>query len=265
MNSKFSAKKCQASLFIFSLLSVLLAFSTAKAAFFSAIVDDDPSSSGGNLTGLISGDILDIKVDENRSYCCTANSSNQFFAPPNMSTTYQVAAFTLTAADRGLQSPYLGTTFQRLCFTPPEGVGSGALASITFSFFGTALNARVRCTETSLYGGFNTSVTDFNFLEIRNLASSGTIIGRVLARNTVSGGTIVFDQPFSVAAGQRVDLNIHGTVGAGAFGPIVITHDGAPGAINAVLNQYNITSTSPLDFEPVSQEIFVTRAQLVGR
>jgi hypothetical protein len=117
----------------------------------------------------------------------------------------------------------------------------------------------MNCRETTLLGGFNTSVTDFNFLELTNSLNSnnGTITGTVVARNAISD-TEILNVGFTINPGDRSDIDIHSAAGPGAFGPVFVCHDGPPNSVVAVMSQYNITSQAPLEFEPVAQTVFQT-------
>lgn len=120
------------------------------------------------------------------------------------------------------------------------------------------------CTETTLYGGFNTSVTDFNFIEISNILSptnysSGIVSGKIQAVDSISNQRIL-DREFSVSPGDRIDIDVHSVAGAGRFGQVIIYHDGPPGSLKAITSQYRIVSQNPLDFEPVAQQKFSSRS-----
>ena len=142
----------------------------------------------------------------------------------------------------------------RLCFT--ASVSSLHGCGTKFGTNGNAANVpniAVRVVETTLFGGFNTSITDFNFLEIRNI-SNVTITGKVDAFDSVTDQEVLSDVSFTVQAGKRVDIDIHSRTGPGKFGPVVLTHDGPYGTIQAQVSQYNIVTVSPLDFVPVAAE-----------
>ena len=131
---------------------------------------------------------------------------------------------------------------------------------------GLAADYSTQCLETTLFGGFNTSVTDFNFLEISNTLnratdSTETINVRIDATNAVTNAVVFNGATVQVAAGERRDIDIHSVSGSGAFGPIRLSHDGPPGSIKAVVSQYRIVTTSPFDFEPVAREVLTTRAR----
>ena len=128
-----------------------------------------------------------------------------------------------------------------------------------------AQNVLVRCYETTLTGGFNTSVTDFNFLEMTNTlgefkTDDGVITGTITLWNSITNQEIL-EKSFSLAPGERKDENIHEAVGPGAFGTVQICHNAPQGALKGVVSQYNITNLSPLDFEPVLQQPLTTIGQ----
>ncbi len=100
---------------------------------------------------------------------------------------------------------------------------------------GTTATARIKCFETTLYGGFNTNANPFNFLEITN-QTGAAISGKVRAINF--DGTEALNTTFSVAANSRFDINIHGSVGSNKYGTLVVTHDGPHGALQSNLSQY---------------------------
>jgi hypothetical protein len=124
------------------------------------------------------------------------------------------------------------------------------------------------CEETTLVGGFNTSVTDFNFLEISVYNSSlntfdTTVTGIIYVQRTINGNTEEIPFSITVPAGQNVirqDFSIHDAVSNVAdFGAVSIIHNGSAAQVKAKLTQYRIVSQSPLDFEPVLQEIFTQK------
>jgi len=120
----------------------------------------------------------------------------------------------------------------------------------------------VECIETTLFGGYNTNVTDFNFLELTNLLKgdfNNQAITTVIAITDLFGNLVVPEKLQVVRPGFRTDIDIHSIVGAGKYGTIRIAHDGPPGALKAALTQYRITSTVPLDFVPVAREVFTVR------
>lgn len=235
------------------------------------------NQAGTELSSVSSGDAIQLEVSARNSYCCEIVSRSG--ADVNFgSTQVDLSGINATGGNTigrfaGLDEPRYRLSASRLCFTAPANIDLGlATLTISVSGGGPASDNTAKCSETTLYGGFNTSVTDFNFLEISNTLDSVTtdgsriISGSITARNTVpEPDTIVINQaPFTVNPESRVDIDVHTSAGLGAFGPVKISHNGAPGAIKAVLNQYNITSSNPLRFAPVAQELFRSRAELAG-
>lgn len=124
---------------------------------------------------------------------------------------------------------------------------------------------RVACEETSLVGVFNTSVSEFNFLEVTNHSLS-TVTVKVRGFSETTGGQQVIDLQFTMEPqipprAQRRDFDIHSLVGPGAFGAMEVTHNGTPESISVRLSQYDVLSTSPLDFRLVQQTEFKRRGR----
>ncbi len=116
----------------------------------------------------------------------------------------------------------------------------------------------IRLLESTLSGGFNTSVTNFNFLELTNNLISdshdnGIISGKVIVKNVITDQTI-FTQNFTINPSDRIDINIHDQVGPGVFGTVTVLHNGPAGSLKGVVSQYRLVSTTPFDFEPVLQQ-----------
>ncbi len=176
---------------------------------------------------------------------------------------------TIVVSDRGHATPQIYPLFapnltpkSRRCF-----LSSGTLANIsdfrlqtTLGFTGQNLGVGVliRLFESTLTGGFNTSVTNFNFLELTNnlishTRDSGVITGKITMKNVITD-QIIRIQNFTVNASDRIDVSIHDAAGPGVFGTITVVHNGPAGGLKGVVSQYRIVRTSPLDFEPVLQQ-----------
>ncbi len=247
-----------------------------------------PQSAQAQLTSLIAGrqfqnnlsinndgDMIQFTVDAGSCYCCELVSltpiASSLINPVNIRP-FAGAPVPVTGRFAGGDSPILRFGNSRVCFAVPPTIVSG-LAQITISSAGPFPNSALAyCDETTLYAGFNTSVTDFNFLELTNLLDMETFPGGrdltalVTVVNTVPNPdvTAINGQSFDVPAGSRVDVDIHSRTGPGAFGPVKICHNGSPGSLKAVVSQYNITSTAPFDFAPVAQDVAVTRYSIAG-
>jgi hypothetical protein len=119
-------------------------------------------------------------------------------------------------------------------------------------------NVRFECIETTIYGGYNTNANDFNFLEIINTTST-TLNYTIYAVNW--DGTVVLDNvPGTVAANQRVDIDIHSSAGANMFGMIQVSHDGPYGALQAAVSQYTgpvstLTLRASIPLKPRDQKL----------
>lgn len=208
----------------------------------------------------------------NRSYCVSIQAEQSISA--RFDTVAGNGALAVT--DRGKDDPLLARSAlvsaegARKCFLAPINTALvGEQISVGLEGSGILSNVNVFLEETSLYGGYNTSVTDFNFLEISafgNKISGSTeastinlsIIVRDVVNNTTFqvARTIVTDL---LSGSGRIDVNIHELVDNKSFGPIVINHNGPAGSISARVVQYNITATNPLDFEPILEQQFVLR------
>lgn len=116
-----------------------------------------------------------------------------------------------------------------------------------------AATGRIDCIETTLYGGYNTSISEFNFLEVLNTTNT-TITAAITATN--ADGTVVINQRiFSVAPNRRADIDLHTAAGPGKFGLLQLVHNGPYGALQAYVSQYegplsNFALTASLALRP---------------
>lgn len=229
-----------------------------------------------NISAVAVNDLIDFVAAEDRSYCCSINSSTAG-ANIRFSTVYDTPGETPDYSDypinaRGDWEPLLGTgpAEARACLSTAKDYLAPAAPydlprlRITHDAGG-PVPAGVICYETTLFGGFNTFVTDFNFLELTNTTNSDITVD-VVAFNSVTGSqTPIVSQNLTLKANSRKDLDIHSAAGSGAYGPVLVMHNGTPGSVIAILNQYKITATSPtLTFDPVATVVFKTRKELSG-
>ncbi len=210
-----------------------------------------------DFDGVTNSDDATVSVYDKRSYCCKVSSANS----SGLVNISSIAASSGTLNDltsQGETSPKLpdGANSRR-CFYFTEGPGGDGTALVTLGLF--TINApldRVAflCSDTTLYGGFNTTVTDFNFIEVTNTLTEDTNGNngslKVTVRATGTAGTEVLSTSFELAAGKRFDVDVH-SLAPSDFGPVFVTHNGPPGAIRAVNAQYRIVTQTPFDFEPV--------------
>ncbi len=220
-------------------------------------------------------DRFSVFLSQNRSYCCTVSAASTVGS--RFGTVSGLGQ--LIAVDRGKDDPPANADGSNLgvagrkCFLAPTGSSSNFAnislpVAIGLAGTSTAQDVTGICEETSLLGGYNTSVTDFNFLEVSvsdNIVfpfGGATINGVLLLRDVINN--VNKEASFSVTTNSsnglgRVDINIHDFVGNQSFGPIIINHDGPPGSVNARLVQYNILSANPFSFEPVLEQAFAVK------
>ena len=217
-----------------------------------------------------SGFQIYIEGSYQRSFCCTLLNSTTDGLPgfTTQSGFFGVPADSLI--NRGFSGNATGPTFvnsRRKCWHEDPVEQNLGPRSLGIGQPGVAQPIDVMCEETTLIGGFNTSVTDFNFLELSATSDSGAaqqnISGVIILSTTVSPEelTIPFTLDFAGATEVRQDFSIHDRLGGRAdFGQVQIIHNAAPGVLKGRVTQYRIITQEPLDFEPVLQEILVRRA-----
>ncbi len=196
-----------------------------------------------------------------RSYCCGATADNTAVEHVGVGIVQPPSGVGVQTF-RGSVEPRI--TFEnntveaaRLCFETP----SDALLGMTLQAAGDGTsfeNLRVRCDETSLYGGYNVAAADLNFLELSNIADANINI-TVRFGNSRTGDTDIVFRQLTLGPSQRADLDIHSNVETGSFGAMRVTHDGPLGSMTASVSQYKITSTTPLNFDLIGRVPFSTR------
>ena len=213
---------------------------------------------------VVDNDFVFASTSSRRSYCCTMNVSADFLNVNFSTTSFFGAGVPLV--DRAGESPALSrntgaASFRRKCWKEPTNF-STASRSLRIAGAGSSpIPISVLCEETTLFGNFNTSVSDFNFLELTAVfqsEASAPLNGTVIFRTANSGTETSVDFTISPSATfpiVRKDISIHDAIGGRIdFGQAIVRHDGAPGQLRARVSQYDITSTSPLNFTLVGQE-----------
>ena len=212
------------------------------------------------ISSLSISDNIILRVQNNRSYCCaiwktrdgSAAAANLMDGTPSIGTLENLEY-------RGRASPWpaSGQPRARHCFifakSADNSLDRGTVSFPVHGLQNPLTNARVRCEETTLHGGFNTVVAQFNFIEITNTLPEGLLDNSIVATIKATGtrsGTELLNETVTIEQGKRVDINVHDRSGTD-FGPVIINHNGPPGSLRAVNAQYKIISTEPLDFEPV--------------
>ncbi len=212
------------------------------------------------------GDRIVMNVTPDRSYCFQLHqpiggNGGATFSSFDVSN----PSLFFTATDRGEAYPrsYGGLVFgnSTKSLTCVVVTGSTSVARTVRGTIGTSsgaaiANVRSNTYETTLFGNYNTSVTDFNFLELTNRmvlqgGDTGVINGFVVVKDSISD-TEKLRTSFTVNPGDRIDVDIHAAVGEGNFGTVQVFHNGVPGALKGAVAQYRILTASPLTFEPVS-------------
>lgn len=194
------------------------------------------------FTTLISSETrpFNIAVEAKRSYECIAQSVFTSTSSPSLSLYDPLGnpadVSQNSIAERGDVVPILknlsSSKAVRLCFSPAStGVYSLRLSNDLFA----SNPIKLRCMETTLYGGFNTNANPYNFLELTNLTAA-TIRGRIIAYNF--DGSEVLNAAFTLEPNRRFDTDIHSAAGPNKYGSLFVTHDGPLGAIEGNVSQY---------------------------
>lgn len=226
-------------------------------------VISEPSSSSGTFY---------LNAKAGHSYCCeiALHPSQTIAEHAYFLDVFDPAGAMIFARSRGDAEPVISVFDEhpaslktRRCFTPTADGYHSLPAQLGISGNGNTGLFNVECDETTLYGGFNTSVTDFNFLELTNTLTGHAVINAVTVEITVTNAitkqAIINKQSMQIAPGDRADIDLHTPAGHSVFGTVVVSHDGPPGSLKGVVSQYVITSTNPLAFVPVAREVLTTR------
>lgn len=197
----------------------------------------DPLSgiaSAGDIVTLEEGDGILFAGETGRSYYCTFTPLTfNSFGLPSIDFNYEITAGTgsYNAFQRiGPGYPYVGRSFIPTVSTLARlGVSRSATGGEP---------VKIDCKMTSLFGGYNTNIARFNFLEITNLLETPIDVSVSLIRSdnsiAVSGAGIY------LSGLQRFDFDIHTAVAAAEYGMIIVNTNGPIGAVSAQVSQYQI-------------------------
>lgn len=233
-------KLCRYCSWYFGLIAVLLC--STQVCMAEAVIPGFGTSGATDNTTIDPSSFVSVAIalDAGRSYECSADSSFStsepsltLFAPGGGladPTANKIVARGNTAPIIGVSNLALGT---RLSFTPAT---AGLHRLTIINDLGAPNPVKIRCMETTIYGGFNTNANPFNFLELTNVTGD-TIAGRVRAFHY--DGTQVLDTSFSILANRRFDINLHDSTGPNLYGSVVVTHDGPLGALQGNVSQYS--------------------------
>lgn len=216
---------------------------TASAANF-ALTVNSPAATANNIFTVQPSDTVTVSLEAKRSYACTGiptSSVSEFAFSDSVS---DPDTNPITARKCGDISPRVtvesgadaSVDDNRVCFTTAV---AGTHTITIDDAVGGGEAVRLECVETTLYGGFNTNVNDFNFLELENV-SNAAIVAKVTAKDN-AGTTLLNASSQSLAVGTRFDVDIHTSAGTDVYGPIIVTHDGPLGAIQGRTSFYTGT------------------------
>ncbi len=259
LNLRRLPTKC--SLFAMLGCATLIASPAYAASHLLSVGHNASDGSSGDVLLVQANDTFQVDLIANRSYACEAfaiDTASDFDWSQSVVGTSAGSPETVIARMAGALDPIVagesgGTADNRITFTP----------TTTDRFRLTVQSAksggefvRVRCLATTLYGGFNTNVNDFNYLELTN-TSNGQISGTITAVTT--DGTVVINAAtFTIDPQRRFDIDIHSAAGADKYGLIRVTHNGPYDALKGVVSQYqgtsaNFTLTATIPLTPVAQ------------
>lgn len=215
-------------------IALVGAVNSASATGF--IASGSRSGSDGGTTVTTSGQSIQLALEANRSYACSLLPQSagaqliinqSILAPGSSQSMTYVGSSTpaMTGADAS------GRT--RVSYIP-TATGNHVLSVENNS--GSSQVARLECIETTLYGGYNTNASPFNFLELINITNTA-IVGQITAVN-FDGTTVINQQSFSVSPNNRTDVDLHTPAGANKFGALRVTFIGPYGGLQGFVSQY---------------------------
>ena len=182
-----------------------------------------------------------LSVDAGRSYSCSvvgsdSESNLKFTTSDSAQPTWQFCGAITPELSHGSGDDVADN---RVCFiSSTAGTKSFGVQSMK----GSGEPARIECVETTLYGGYNTFVNPFNFLELLNI-SNAPIRVYVTAVN-YDGHIVVDNLSYEIAANRRQDVDLHTPAGLSKYGLVKVTHNGPYGSLQAQVSQYNGTIES---------------------
>ena len=231
-------------------LCALFWASTASAADPYLTNGRKKAASSGNIAALDPNDTVRVTVDKKKSYACTL-IPEAFSGRLGFGTSVSGPESTVTGTLIGDVTPGVtvgssdtSSNDNRISFTAEkDGLHSLDIQQSTGDFPADA-NYLVECSETTLFGAYNTVVNDFNFLELENTTNS-TIAVTITAVNfddTLDSPTAQIT--LNVNSNSRSDVNLHDQVGDNKFGILIVAHDGPLGALKGRVSQYVGTAES---------------------
>lgn len=198
----------------------------ASAAEYLASIGDAVSVSGGSVL-VEQGDSFLLDTHFDRSYSCEgvpSDSLSEFAFDKEVAGTFDPSNV-ITARANGDMAPHVTGSLAAAGATRLSFIASKPdryRLSVSAARAG-GEDVRVTCHETTLIGGFNTHLNQYNYLELVNLSD-----------RPISGAIVLTDNnhderlrlPFSVQGSSRVDFDLHSRVGRDYYGIVKIIHDG---------------------------------------
>ncbi|MCB0344528.1 MAG: hypothetical protein KDD66_05410 [Bdellovibrionales bacterium] len=228
--------------------AVVIPLSNAAAEDYLASIGG-PVAVSGHAPTLNAGDGFLLDTIGGRSYSCEgtpSNAASEFAFGTSIVGTLAGDPDTLSGRPTGQMSPIvtggIGTAGRtRVSFTPTQ---ADRYRISVADAKGGGEEVRVWCTETTIFGGFNTSAADFNFLELRNV-STAPISGFITAVD-YAGNQKIVNKPFTIPPLRRVDFDLHSEVGSGTYGILKVTHDGPHRTLRGRVSYYELTPWNSL-------------------
>ena len=225
-------------------------------------------------------DIITMSLANNKCYCCEVFQSAStlhnsiYIKNINASNGSSVSNYSARAGSNPAIHTNIEQQGTRACF----GLTNNLNIGISFIDFiigvnggGAAADVRMLCRETTLYGGYNTNGTEYNFLELTNImsgvlpAASGETQDRekvtvqVNAYDATTGQQSI-NQTISIDRNIRTDISIHDLVGERKFGSLQVCHNAPFGAIKATMSRYKRNDNEPASFDLSGREELTTRS-----
>ena len=200
---------------------------------------------GAGVRTVNAGDTIRVLMDLNRSYECTLMGSED-------GTELGFSQSVVNPNGNPLSGVLRGDTTQQVAVDPLSDTNSddnriSIFATVggyyTFTIASAKAGgevARVVCAETSIYGSFNTSVNEYNFLELTNISNSDINVIWIARDHT----GFVNSRELLIPSDRRVDVDLHSAVGQGLYGSVKLKHNGPLGAIKGSISQYDLVQGS---------------------
>ncbi len=227
--------------FLLVLLALFLTLPTNALAKTLLIT---PNKAEADDVVVSAGDIVKVHLQVGKSYECSitqkaVDSANEFL-------TFDLEALdpdgeSITLTGLGNITPVIATPSgasslkSRIGITPTK-TGIHTLTPENSS--GTDDAATIRCTETTLYGGFNTFFAQIPIVEISN--TTETEITANVSATDFNGDTIVEDVEVVIQPNSRTD-EILDSISPSLYGEITVTAVAPAGALRATVAEYNFS------------------------